>query len=347
MNTSLTTRYWLKRAAPALALVSWLAIAGLTASAQQAPPASNGDLRFAVAHQHMASWCYGYLYVSGSQVRYEVVQPQTERGHSFAADRANVVVSHRTLFGQTAEALKPFINLKVKGQSYNFLWLANESEVINGGARRMSPPEAAAPDTLFATLLTPPAPPPMQDAAPQSAGSAAGASPANPQAQQPPAQASVPQGDVRFAAAHHHKDASWCYGYLYVTEDRVRYEVVQPASDRTHAFTIDRSSVKARRWVPKANAPAEYVQASQDAFELESQGVLRHFRWLANQDDVTSGNARPANPPQAAPPDIPIRAIQISATGTPEVMSAPSLAVPSKLQLALNRINDARPAAWR
>jgi len=311
----------------------------------------NGDLRFAVAHQHMASWCYGYLYVTGNQLRYEVVQPQSDRGHSFAVDRSKVIAGHRLLFGQPAEALKDFINIKVKGQSYNFLWLANEAEVKTGGSHRMSPPQAAPPDTLLAALQNPPAGSPPQDETSQPAAPAAAA---QQQGQAPPAQQPVPEGDVRFAVAHHHKDASWCYGYLYITNDQVRYEVVQPEAYRAHAFALDRSSVTARRWLTKANAPSERIQSAQDALELASQGVIYHFRWLANEDDVNNGTARPANPPQAAPPDMVIRKIQTSRAMPPGV-PRPATALPPRLELAASAVTSVidamehgRPASrWR
>jgi len=363
VNARLRKRRRLRETGSALGLGCLLVITGLQAASETPTPpnqapvqANSGDLRFAVAHQHMASWCYGYLYVSGSQVRYEVVQPQSDQRHSFTADRANVVVSHRTLFGQPAEALKDFLNLKVKGQSYNFLWLANESEVRNGGAHRMSPPAAALPDTLLSAFQSPvPGAPPMpanvaaasQPRPSDTSSPASGATAPNPQAQPAAAQEPVPQGDVRFAVAHHHKDASWCYGYLYVTHDQVRYEVVQPEADRAHAFAINRSSVTARRWVTQPGATAERIQSAQDAFELAFQGKVHHFRWLANQDDVTSGNARPASPPMAAPPDILIKTILMPKARMPWITPRPSPVLPSKLEFAMHQIKDARRAVWR
>src|SRR5215469_10314329 len=44
---------------------------------------SGKEVRFAVAHQHAFSWCYGYLYVSADKIRFEVVQPQANSNHSF------------------------------------------------------------------------------------------------------------------------------------------------------------------------------------------------------------------------------------------------------------------------
>lgn len=369
MNARLTRRFWRMRARPALAFACLFAIAESVGAQGPAQPnqtpaaASNGDLRFAVAHKHMATWCYGYLYVTGTEVRYEVVQPQSDRGHSFTADRSSVVVSHRTVLGQ---ALPNFINLKVKSQSYNFLWLANEAEVRSGGAHRMTPPEAAPPDTLIAAIQNPPAaaPAPQQGAAPadggnsalstraaflspQGANPAAGSPAAQPQGQPAPAQPAVPAGDVRFAVGHHHDDASWCYGYLYVTHDQIRYEVVQPESARAHAFAINRSSATARQWLPQPNATQENIQAAQNGFELVSQGVVYHFRWLAKEDDVNTGSARPVSPPDAAPPDLLIKTIQNLAAETPRLAPGPAVSLLTELELPTNAIKNAQPERWR
>jgi hypothetical protein len=354
MNIRLTARYWLRKPTLVVAIGCWLAITGATAAAQIPAPANqalvqanNGDVRFAVAHQHFGGgWCYGYLYVNAGQVRYEVVQPQSEHGHSFTADRSDVVAGHRSLFGQQEPAFQYFINIKVKRQSYNFLWLANEAEVKTGGAHRMTPPQAAPPDTALAALQSPPpsaapfqaaaapfSPPP---AAPSTAS--ANARPGGPQAQPAPATDPVPEGDVRFAVAHQHRNSSWCYGYLYVTNNQVRYEVVQPESDQKHGFAINRAGVTARG-------------LAQDALELVAQGATYRFRWLANEADVNSASARPANPPAAAPPDIVIKKIQSPTAGTPEVMSRPALELPPTLELATaepqNEAEAARPELWR
>ena len=345
MRAQLTKQFRLRKGRTSLVLVGLLAIAALNAGAQAPSGANNGDLRFAVAHQTFGGWCYGYLYVTANQVRYEVVQPQSDHGHSFTADRSDVVAGHRTLFGQQDPALQYFINIKVKRQSYNFLWLANEAEVKYGGAHRMTPPQAAPPDTVLAALQSPPpsgatfqaaAPPSPPPAAAFTRSANAGRG--SPQTQPAPATDPVPEGDVRFAVAHQHRNSSWCYGYLYVTNDQVRYEVVQPESDQKHGFTINRAGVTARG-------------SAQDAFELVAQGATYRFRWLANEADVNSASTRPANPPAAAPPDIVIKKIQSPAAGTPEVMSRPALELPATLELMTgtvrNDIEAARPELWR
>jgi hypothetical protein len=346
MLAQVTKQFRLREGRTFLLLAGLLAIAALNAAAQAPSGASNGEARFAVAHQTFGGWCYGYLYVTANQVRYEVVQPQSDHGHSFTADRSDVVAGHRTLFGQQEPALQYFINIKVKRQSYNFLWLANEAEVKYGGAHRMTPPQAAPPDTVLAALQNPP----PSDAASQAAAApyspppavpwTASANAAGARAQAQPANAPdpVPEGDVRFAVAHQHRNSSWCYGYLYVTNDQVRYEVVQPASDQKHGFAINRAGVTARSLV-------------QDAFELVAPGATYRFRWLANEADVNSASARPANPPAAAPPDLVIKKIQSPTAGTPEVMSRPALELPATLEpttgTVQNEVEAARPELWR
>jgi len=58
----------------------------------------------------------------------------------------------------------------------------------------------------------------------------------------------APEPTFRFAVAHQHK-ASACYGYLYITREMMRFEVIQPEKDREHGFSYPRSSVtEARQW---------------------------------------------------------------------------------------------------
>src|SRR5260370_38289418 len=51
---------------------------------------------------------------------------------------------------------------------------------------------------------------------------------------------------LRFAVAHQHLFASWCFGYLYVTPDVISYVVSTPPRDKNHAFTFTRSQIN---WV--------------------------------------------------------------------------------------------------
>jgi hypothetical protein len=151
-----TTQTWHKRKFPwnsvALAFCKMGLFAALAAcaAAQQAqgPAGSDGrvavptqdppgkEMRFAVAHQHAFSWCYGYLHVSVDKVRFEVVQPQANNNHSFDVPRSEIIAQQWIMFGQPQDA----IELRVRGATYHMRWLSNESEVKMGPAKRMSPP---------------------------------------------------------------------------------------------------------------------------------------------------------------------------------------------------------------
>ncbi|MGH9492546.1 MAG: hypothetical protein ACRD2K_03510 [Terriglobales bacterium] len=53
---------------------------------------------------------------------------------------------------------------------------------------------------------------------------------------------------LKYAVAHGHR-VGWCYGYLYISREGVRYEVSQPESDKPHAFTLQRAEiVSAGKW---------------------------------------------------------------------------------------------------
>jgi len=55
-------------------------------------------LRYPVAHQHAMTGCYGYLYVSRDSMRYEVVQPEKDKGHSFERPRSQLTVAKQWTF---------------------------------------------------------------------------------------------------------------------------------------------------------------------------------------------------------------------------------------------------------
>jgi len=58
----------------------------------------------------------------------------------------------------------------------------------------------------------------------------------------------APEPTFRFAVGHQHAGRG-CYGYLYITRETIRFEVVQPDSDREHGFSYPRSSItEARQW---------------------------------------------------------------------------------------------------
>ncbi len=57
-----------------------------------------------------------------------------------------------------------------------------------------------------------------------------------------------PDPTFKFPVAHQHA-ATGCYGYLYITRDQIWYDVVAPASDRSHGFRLTRATLTdARQW---------------------------------------------------------------------------------------------------
>ncbi len=69
-------------------------------------------LRLTVAHAHTFTGCAGYLYVTAETIRYEVVAPATDKGHSFEQRRSDLrVVGHWTIWGQPTN----FAELKFVG----------------------------------------------------------------------------------------------------------------------------------------------------------------------------------------------------------------------------------------
>lgn len=121
---------------------------GLAVAAQDLP---RKELRFAVAHQHAFSWCYGYLYVTPDKVRFEVVQPQSNGNHAFEAPRTEVIARPWVMFGQPQDA----IELRIKGVTYHMRWLSDESEVKTGPAKRMTPPISSPAYSVVAAIQNP------------------------------------------------------------------------------------------------------------------------------------------------------------------------------------------------
>ena len=116
-----------------------------------------------------------------------------------------------------------------------------------------------------------------------------------------PAAQSQSLGELRFPVALQ-LSGSWCYGYLSVSEDRVRFDVVQPQADGKYSFAVSRAEVAIRQWV--------LLGLPQDAIELQVNGATYHMRWLANAGEVSSGAARRWTPPLSQPPYALISAMQ-------------------------------------
>ena len=60
-----------------------------------------GETRFAVVHLHTASQCSGYLYVSQAGVRYEEMQPASDKKHSFSLSRSEITAVQPWVFAGT------------------------------------------------------------------------------------------------------------------------------------------------------------------------------------------------------------------------------------------------------
>ncbi len=61
---------------------------------------SNGEpiLRYPVAHQHAATGCLGWLYISRDTMRYEVLGPPQDLGHAFELRRADLATAKQWRF---------------------------------------------------------------------------------------------------------------------------------------------------------------------------------------------------------------------------------------------------------
>lgn len=167
--------------------ITLVALLSLTscASAQTATAAQNQPIRFAMAHDHKFSWCYGYLYIDGDTISYEVDHPASFKNHEFKIKRSELQTLGRwRVFGQSMDALE----LKFGKSTYHLWWLQDENEVHTGPERRTGPLASAAADDIIAAIKDPASASagPPQNAAPASlpaapAGQTMAQSPASPQ----------------------------------------------------------------------------------------------------------------------------------------------------------------------
>jgi hypothetical protein len=118
-------------------------------------------------------------------------------------------------------------------------------------------------------------------------------------------EAKAPANEVRFPVAHAHI-TSWCMGYLYVSGDSVRYEVVRPEKDKNHGFRISRSGIGVQQWMR--------LGALENAVEIRTAHATYHFWWMPNEDDLDPGRPAMFNPSLAAPPDTLIAALRDPST---------------------------------
>ena len=129
------------------AVCFWIAAATIGTHTAPASAADN-PIRFAVAHKHSFSWCYGYLYVTPDLIRYEVVQPESSQDHSFEVRRSDLQARQWTALGVPQQG----VEIRIQGATQIFMWLASEREVRTGGSWRPTPPMARPPEPLLAVL---------------------------------------------------------------------------------------------------------------------------------------------------------------------------------------------------
>lgn len=118
-------------------LLLWTSIP-LIAQRSGAPPGPSGDrgpVRLAVAHQHVGSWCFGYLNVNSDEVWYEVVQPARSQEHSFRVQRSQITVRQWVLLGQPQNATE----IKSGRATYHF-WLLPDQDLSHVSALTLQTP---------------------------------------------------------------------------------------------------------------------------------------------------------------------------------------------------------------
>lgn len=129
-----------------------------------------------------------------------------------------------------------------------------------------------------------------------------------------PNQSTAPLKELRFPVAYLH-GGSWCYGFLYGSDDKVRFEVVQPESAKGFSFEIPRAEVIIRQWI--------LLGTPQDAVELKFQGKTYHMRWLASPNEILNGGASRWTAPVALPPYALIAAMQNPAAALAQIGGQP------------------------
>src|SRR5438067_304409 len=94
-----------------------------SAPSQMAP---GMESRYAVAHAHALTQCIGYLYVSATRIRYEVVQPQADKRHSFDLSRSEIAsIQQWMVLGTLMNAAE----LRVGRANYHFWLLPDNADL--------------------------------------------------------------------------------------------------------------------------------------------------------------------------------------------------------------------------
>lgn len=293
-------------------MVAFAALAFIRAEAQSLPQEA-ALARFPVAHQHNGGWCLGYLYIYPDSIAYDVTWPGSDKSHSFTLRHSELKqVGRATRAGQPVKA----ITVKSAKATYHFWWLANEQDVINGKPYQGDPADAGDPDLLIASIRDPASLNNGPSASPQGASNTNSTSASEPQqfpdspiaaamATSSPASTASSAGAVpetRFAVAHSHALA-FCVGYLYVAPDHVRYEVIQPASDKKHTVNLSRGEITAvQQWVEAGTR--------RNAAEIRTLRGNYHFWLLPDGSDLANTPYRQWNINNVAPIQPLIAALQ-------------------------------------
>jgi len=97
-------------------------------------------------------------------------------------------------------------------------------------------------------------------------------------------------------------------GYLYLSADRIRYEVIRPDKDKRHGFQISRSELIAvQQWV--------LMGTPENAAEVKTARAVYHFLWMPNDNDLLHpGQPALFKPGDAGAPDALIAALRDPST---------------------------------
>jgi hypothetical protein len=127
---------------PVLAAMLWLS--------DRPAAAQTNETRFPVAHVHFGTVCRGFLYVGSNTVRYEVVQPDKDKGHSFQLTRSEIAGVQPWIVAGRAQNIAEIRTSRVV---YHFWLLRNEADVNSGGVFNGGAAAPAA--TLIAAIQNP------------------------------------------------------------------------------------------------------------------------------------------------------------------------------------------------
>jgi len=137
----------------------------------------------------------------------------------------------------------------------------------------------------------------------------------------------APEPTFRFVVAHDHGLGSWsrfCVGFLFLTREEIRYEVLRPRENRDHGFRLPRQAIlEAAQWRVLGPAPAaefkfaknkvyHFYQIRQRTLDKNPHSLLTKkdvLPWppvaqLALRFDEVSALVRPPVPPAAQPREL-------------------------------------------